>query len=329
MGMYVKKKYISLIEVIVTTAVILTLLSILASSIKSSRELTIRVQCLSNISQIRNYTEFFRKDYGKLPYSDKWLTDFSYAVEYLQGTKDLHVFTCPGSKDPEIKSTSDLTSKTSYLYLPRSKTMANNIQDGQNVGINLINLSDFLSKQDLVIYDKSPDHHRNYINIAFLFSGDEPPHANEGEIKTSNDLSKLLFFTAAGTLELENSPSLGGLDINPNLTNSSTFSIESTSGTTSEIRDQLDSEIGTTVKITIKVKSTGRTIVINGQEISLSPNSTYEISATANNSSQEPPYFIYELSQNIAGLGNWRLELYEGSGTLSIRQVSNGNTLSQ
>ena len=320
------KQNFSMMEVIVVMAIVLSLASVVFSSIKSSSDLSKKVTCLSNINQIRAYTELHRKDHGILPYSDIWLTDFSYAEAYMNSGDGLGVFTCPGSEDEALTSTAQLTQNTSYYYVPSRDMLEENMADGADNGFSLLNFKDLATKNQLVIYDKSPDHHNGSINIAYLFGDDDPSF--EGEIK-SVPFEDLLALDDANQLNLEEAPTLGELDINPSNSDGNLFTLTDTDGNTTTIReDAASGTVGQAVNITIKVKSTGRTLVIDGVEITLKTNTTYDITAvpSSDGSDTEDPYYIYELVQDGNGQGQWHITLSEGVGSVTVTDASSGES---
>ena len=183
-----RKVPFSMMEVIVVFAVIATTMSILFSSIQTSKDVAMKATCMSNISQIRNYAELYRKDYNNLPYTEIWLTDFTWVEPYT--SKDaLGVFSCPGDDGAQdLKEFNQLRYNTSYYYVPSSSQLEKNIVDGQAFGVSDLNIPDLAASQDAVIYDKSPEHHNGSINIAYLFKSDDPDfdgEANEGGTITS------------------------------------------------------------------------------------------------------------------------------------------------
>jgi competence protein ComGC len=205
-----KTKRVSLLEMIIVVAIAMTLLSLLISGIQTSKTMAVKVSCLSNISQVRNYVELYRKDNSKLPYSEIWLTDFSFASEYIGAPADLNVFICPGSDDETLYETSQLKYNTSYFYIPNSALWEDNIQDGQPYGVNEDDLEIIKASKNGVIYDKSPDHHQGQTNIAYLFGSDNPDSGFEGQIVTVGDTTKLIDLAGDTTLEL---PELADLDV--------------------------------------------------------------------------------------------------------------------
>ena len=204
------KKMFSVVEIMAVVAVTATLVSILTSSIKSSKDLAIQVTCMSNISQIRNYMELYRKDNNQLPYSEIWLTDFSFAQDYMGTGNDLKAFTCPGSDDEQLHEYSQLKYNTSYFYVPNASLWENNLEDGQPYGITVEDLTVIRTSENGVIYDKSPDHHNGKVNIARLFKSDDANYSKEGTISSIDDTDQLIELAGDTTLDL---PELADLDI--------------------------------------------------------------------------------------------------------------------
>jgi type II secretory pathway pseudopilin PulG len=153
-----------MVEVMAVIAVTSTLGVMLVSSIKSSKDLALQVSCMSNVSQIRTVAEMHRKDFGKLPYSDTWLTDFSFASSYLGEDNSLSIFNCPVAEDKPVTSYSQLSNSTSYYYVPDAKQLIQNIEDGQKVGLLSSEIEQLSQIQDGAIYDKSPSHHNGKVN---------------------------------------------------------------------------------------------------------------------------------------------------------------------
>ncbi|MFT5452694.1 MAG: type II secretory pathway pseudopilin PulG [Enterobacterales bacterium] len=204
------KKMFSAVELMAVVAITATLASILVTSIKSSKDLAVQVTCMSNISQIRNFMELYRKDNNQLPYSEIWLTDFSFAQDYMGTGNDLKAFTCPGSDDEQLHEYSQLKYNTSYFYVPNASLWENNIEDGQPYGITAEELTVIRASENGVIYDKSPDHHNGKVNIARLFKGDDANYSKEGTIASINDTDQLIELAGDMTLDL---PELADLDI--------------------------------------------------------------------------------------------------------------------
>ena len=320
-----KSHKFSMVELMTVVAVVMTLISILFTSIKKSKDSALLVACMSNISQIRTYTELYRKDNGKLPYSEIWLTDFSYAADYMEGTKsELSVFTCAGSTDAPLTSTDQLVHGSSYYYVPGRDALEKNIDDGAAYGFNLLNLASLAEKNQLVIYDKSPDHHHGKINTAYLFSDDGTSNELEGKI-VSNSNVNYLTFDGSGQLVLENSGSYGGLNINPSNSTGNLFTLTDPDGNIITVRENDGESSGAAVSITIKVKAQGRTLTVDGEEITLDVNTTYTITATADDPDLDP-FYIYSLTQDGNGTGQWWVELFEGVGTITITDDGGNST---
>jgi type II secretory pathway pseudopilin PulG len=324
--MNTNKKYFSLLELICVVAVVMTLFSVLVSSIKSSKDLGIQVACMSNISQIRNYVELYRKDNKMAPYSEIWLTDFSFVEPYLVSEgNDLHAFICPGSDDEALTGTEGLKYNTSYYYVPGRDILANNIADGQAFGFSLLNIGDLATKNQLVIYDKSPNHHNGKINTSYLFGDDDAGYSKEGKIIGETNEDDYLALDSTGQLDLEDAESFGSLNINPSNSTDTLFTLTDPDGNIIEIRSDGISGTGQAVSITIKVKSTGRTLVIDDEEFVLQTNRTYEISATPSDDSVEDPYYIYELTNESDSEGNatgkWWIDLFSGIGSITITEL--------
>jgi len=171
----------SMIEAMVVLAITATLSSIIFSSLKTGKDVTVKAVCMSNISQIRNYAELYRKDNNNLPYTEIWLTDFSWVEPYTTADA-LDVFTCPGEEDSlKLLEFSQLKYNTSYYYVPSATQLERNIADGLAYGVDYTSIPDIAASQDAVIYDKSPDHHNGSINIAYLFKSDDPDFNADGE----------------------------------------------------------------------------------------------------------------------------------------------------
>ena len=322
-----QKNNFSMMEVIVVLAVVMTVASIVFTSIKSSSDLAKKVTCMSNIAQIRAYAELYRKDNNQLPYSDIWLTDFSFAADYMSEAKEnLAVFTCPGSDDEALSSFDQLTQYTSYYYVPARSMLEDNAADGADNGFSLLNFADLATKNQLVIYDKSPDHHNGRINIAYLFGDDDPGFRPDGEITSVNE-DDLLTLDSANQLNLDEAPSYGALNINPNNSEDNLFELTDLDGNVTSIREEdAAGTVGQAINITIKVKSTGRTLVIDGVEMTLDTNTTYDITAIVSSDGNDAsdPYFIYELTEEGNGQGQWWINLSEGIGSITVTNNKSG-----
>ena len=321
-----RKQHFSIMEVIVVMAVMMTVMSIIFSAMKTSSDLSKKVTCMSNIAQIRAYTELYRKDHGMLPYSNIWLTDFSYAADYMSGTDGLGVFTCPGSDDDALTTTDQLTQNTSYYYVPARAVLEENLADGSLYGFSLINLNALANKNQLVIYDKSPDHHNGKINIAYLYGDDEPQHELEGQIADTNS-DAVLALDGSGQLTLEDATSFGTLNINPGKSDNTLFTLTDRDGNIITVRTDTESATGTAVNITLKVKNTDRTLEFGDDEVELKTNATYDITATSTDSSGSvDPYYIYELTHSGNGTGQWTIDIYQGIGGITVTNTSTGES---
>ena len=318
----INTQYFSMVDLICVIAIVATLVSMLTTTISDSKEMTHKALCMSNLAQIRTYTELYRKDYKSAPYSETWLTDFSYVKEYLSSTDDLSVFTCPSSGDEELTNVNELKFKTSYYYVPGRDVLSANLADGQAFGFSLLNIAALTDKNQLVIYDRSPDHHNGEINTAYLFGNDDA-NTPSGKIVTSSNQEEYHSLNGAGLLELDEAETLGSLNINPAQSTGVLFTLTDTVGAISQIKDDTIASTGQGVNITIKVKSQGRTLVIDGEVFELKTNSTYNISTTPDpdSSSSTAPYFIYELSQDGSGAGQWWLDLFAGIGTVTLTKL--------
>lgn len=194
-----------MIEVLVVLAISASLLSILFTSLQTSKDVTMKATCMSNIAQIRTYVELYRKDNGNLPYSDVWLTDFRW-VEPYTSEEALAVFNCPGDEAAlELLEYNQLKYNTSYYYVPSAVQLEKNIADGQAFGVDTSHIPDIAATQDGVIYDRSPEHHNGSINIAYLFKSDDPDFEGDverGTIANLNDDTELLAVLDDGTVEV-------------------------------------------------------------------------------------------------------------------------------
>ncbi|MCM8538418.1 MAG: type II secretion system GspH family protein [Lentisphaeraceae bacterium] len=196
-----KRKRFSMLEILAVTAVSATLTTMIVSSIKTSKDVAIQATCMSNISQMRNITELYRKDHNSLPYSETWMTDFSFAESYL-GEDSLGIFKCPGSTDSDITSYSQLQSETSYYYIPSGRQLAKNIDDGLNYGLTADQTAELIASENGVIYDKSPNHHNGKVNIAYLFRDDDNNAELDGQIVSLNGNNDLLDLDGANIVNL-------------------------------------------------------------------------------------------------------------------------------
>ena len=231
----------------------------------------------------------------------------------------------PGSDDAHLTSTDQLKYDTSYYYVPSHAVLEANIADGQKYGFDLLNLGSLAATNQLVIYDKSPDHHNGKVNTAYLYGNEDPGETKEGKI-TTEVAGTYLALDGTNQLTLEDAASYGSLNINPANSDGNLFTLTDVDGNVIEIRDDNIGGTGKAVSITIKVKSTGRTLVVDEEEYTLKTNTTYEITATAEDGSELDPYYIYQLTQDGNGTGQWWLELFVGVGSITIEDTGSGET---
>jgi len=193
-----------MIETLAVIAVSATLGSIIVSSVKASKDIAIQATCMSNIAQIRDVTELYRKDHGSLPYSEIWMTDFSYAKDYLDEGNALNIFKCPGSDDYEVTQHSQLTHNTSYYYVANGAQLAKNIDDAAKYGIDATQANELIASQNGIIYDKSDSHHNGKVNIAYLYRDDDNDALLEGKSGTISSVgdSNLLDLDGANIVNL-------------------------------------------------------------------------------------------------------------------------------
>ncbi|MCM8529823.1 MAG: type II secretion system GspH family protein [Lentisphaeraceae bacterium] len=196
-----KRKSFSMLELLAVTAVSATVSSMVMSSIKTSKDVAIQATCMSNISQMRDVTELYRKDHGSLPYSATWMTDFSFVESYI-GEKSLGIFKCPGSNDSEVTSYSQLQSETSYYYIPSGRLLTKNIDDALNYGLTADQANELMASENGVIYDKSPNHHNGKVNIAYLYRDDDSDASLDGQIVSLNNNDDLLDLDGANIVNL-------------------------------------------------------------------------------------------------------------------------------
>ncbi len=166
--MKTRKNSFSMIEMLVVITIIGVMSSMIIGSFDKARDMAGRVTCLNNIKNIGVMTELYRKNNKVMPYTATWLTDFSFAAPYNSNTYS--VFNCNGDKDGvDTKNAADLKGKTSYYFIPARATMLKNWQDAIDNG-----MSDSSQIQSTMttaaIYDKSPSHHKGYVNIVYLMS---------------------------------------------------------------------------------------------------------------------------------------------------------------
>ena len=321
-----KKKKFSMVEVMVVVAVMATLITMLFTSVNSSNELAKSANCMSNISQIRTYVELYRKDNAKLPYSEIWLTDFSFTAPYLSGTADLAAFTCPGSEDEQMTSMDQLSSGSSYYYVPSVNDLVANLGDGSNLGIDFLDIPQIQNLDQLVIYDKSPDHHNGKVNAAWLYSDDTNKTNMEGKITVLSDVTSLPSVDGSGNLVISDPETYGSLNINPNNSDGNIFTLTDLNGDVIEVRDDSPGT-GSATTVTIQVKSQGRTLQIGDETIELDTNTSYDIVAIGDDeTSDEDAYFNYELTQDGNGNGQWWLDLFHGIGSIEVINNKDGSS---
>jgi type II secretory pathway pseudopilin PulG len=314
----INNKKFTMIELLVVSAVIATIISMVVSSIKSSQEMAKQATCMSNIGQIRIVTELYRKNNSKLPYSEIWLTDFSFAQDYLS-ENGLDIFTCPGSDDEDLTEYGQLTNKTSYYYIPNASQLMANIADGSQYGIDMFQLAAMADMQDGIIYDKSADHHNGKRNAAYLFKHEDTTAEYAGQIRILDNTDNFLAMDSTGIIDLPPAETLGTLNINPSNSDDNLFTLTNLDGTTIEIRDGIENgTCGLAKSITIKVKSTGRTITINDEEMTLRTNTTYTFSVDMDNDD----FFGYMLTNEADNDGNangqWWIDIIQGVGEIGI-----------
>jgi type II secretory pathway pseudopilin PulG len=313
-----KHRKFSMIEIIVVFAVSATMATMLITSIKTSKDIAKQANCMSNINQIRVITELYRKDNGKLPYSETWLTDFSFAADYINGANALTAFTCPGSSDADLTDESQLLGGTSYYYLPSTKTLMANLSDAEDMGVTLLTSAQLADYDQLVIYDKSPDHHNGKVNAAYLYSDDVNKASLEGQIVALSDVSALPTVDGSGNLELTDPEEYGILNINPAASEGNLFTLTDDEGNETTVRDD-EAGVGKATSVTVKAKSSGRTLSVGGDTLELKTNATYKIEAA-----DDDGYFFYELYQEGSGNGSWWLNLYKGEGGLKVTNQKTG-----
>ncbi|NQZ57549.1 MAG: hypothetical protein HRT88_08790 [Lentisphaeraceae bacterium] len=169
-----KKAHFTMIEMVVVIATMALLSSITFTLITSSKDLSMKTVCMSNLHQIQVVTELHRKDNGQLPYEENWFVDFTYAASYLEEGTELAVFTCPS--DPEysepVRAYGQLNGLTSYVYIPSKAMLELNLEDGLAGGFTQ---SDFDDLPEFTIADNSLDHHNGKLNILGLIEEYFPP----------------------------------------------------------------------------------------------------------------------------------------------------------
>ncbi|MEN9359430.1 MAG: hypothetical protein RL095_965 [Verrucomicrobiota bacterium] len=167
--MKTRKNSFSMVEMLVVITIIGVLGSMIIGSIDKARDMAGRVTCLNNIKNISVMTELYRKNNKVMPYSSTWLTDFSFAAPY--NSNSYEVFNCNGDTDGvSCTDASGLNGKTSYYFTPARATMIKNWQDAIDNGMSTKNIAQISDMTTAAIYDKSPSHHKGYVNIVYLMS---------------------------------------------------------------------------------------------------------------------------------------------------------------
>jgi type II secretory pathway pseudopilin PulG len=159
-------RYFSVVEVIVVSAVIAILASLVMSASSSIREAGKRTTCLNNLKQIQAIYEAYRKDHRKSPEGDSQNhDDFSFAKNYVE-VSDLDTFICPGDSSAEKMTSIDhLDGHTSYTYIPAvtsQKVFTTPVAElASNENVDLASLN-------LVVLDNNVDNHGGDRNIVYL-----------------------------------------------------------------------------------------------------------------------------------------------------------------
>jgi type II secretory pathway pseudopilin PulG len=196
--MKTRKNPFSMVEMLVVCTIIGVLFSMIIGSFDKARDMAGRVTCLNNIKNISVMTELYRKNNKVMPYTATWLTDFTFAAPYNSDTYS--VFNCNGDKDQiDCKGAADLNGKTSYYFVPARATMIKNWQDAIDNGMSVANIAQISDMTTAAIYDKSPNHHKGYVNIVYLMS-EESDKAGVGT--TIGDASDLYVLDSNNLLNL-------------------------------------------------------------------------------------------------------------------------------
>jgi len=331
------KQKFSMIELIVVVAILLTLSSIMMTTIRSSHHLTRRAQCLSNLAQIRDFTELYRKDHGKLYYSENWLTDFSYVAPYLSGANALQVFTCPGADhDEALSDVAQLNGGTSYYYVPAREAVYNEAFK-LNAAVDPMSWPQMASKNFLVIYDQSKGHHKGWRNVAYLFGDDRPEDGTiassfEDEDTDGDGGGELIDFpldiTEGGTVHVNPNNSKNECiitevenDIHGSWPFIRTIDLSSSdSSVTDELKDGYNG-IASQIKVRIikdpKLENSGETIEING--VSISHNVTYLL--TSSNPDGCISFTVYNSGNGGKAMGHWYLTVSGGDADIKCTQL--------
>lgn len=170
-----RKKYLrfyTMVELMVTTAAIAALASLLLPGLERAKGIAKKVYCLNNVKQIGIAANCYWHDKETLPYSSTWLIDFSFVSNYMDYYDAL---ACPDTDDA-INTAADLNGNTSYHYMgSRDDWIKNNevSGDGSEYGFDATNetITDMLSgKEQRVIYDRTDLVHNKHFNVLFLDS---------------------------------------------------------------------------------------------------------------------------------------------------------------
>jgi len=338
-----KKLAFSIIELIVVAAILLTLASIVFSSTQTAEEVAKRGQCMSNLAQIRNFTELYRKDHGEAPdpadfnaVNGEWWRDFSYATAYLGGNKALEVFHCPGDESTEITSISQLNGGTSYYYVPAREAVYNEAFK-LNAAVDPMSWPQMASKNFLVIYDQSKGHHKGWRNVAYLFGDDRPEDGTiassfEDEDTDGDGGGELIDFpldiTEGGTVHVNPNNSKNECiitevenDIHGSWPFIRTIDLSSSdSSVTDELKDGYNG-IASQIKVRIikdpKLENSGETIEING--VSISHNVTYLL--TSSNPDGCISFTVYNSGNGGKAMGHWYLTVSGGDADIKCTQL--------
>lgn len=178
-------KQFSLIEVLIILVVVSILSGLIFHASSVAREKAKMSTCLNNLKQIQTVYEVFRKDHRTTPYnplanSSKEFGDFTFAEKYVN-EDSLDSFVCPGDSDASVLIHEDLDGNTSYNYIPSFEDVedmnASNLLrtrgDYELAASNSSNPVVRIEDQYLIIYDKSRNSHKGFVNIVYLHgSGD-------------------------------------------------------------------------------------------------------------------------------------------------------------
>ena len=176
-------KQFSLIEVLIILVVVSILSGLIFHASSVAREKAKMSTCLNNLKQIQTVYEVFRKDHRTTPYnplanSSKEFGDFTFAEKYVN-EDSLDSFVCPGDNEASVFSHADLDGKTSYNYIPSLEDVED--MEDMNASNLLRTKGDYelaatdsstpvvrIDDQYLIIYDKSRDSHKGFVNIVYL-----------------------------------------------------------------------------------------------------------------------------------------------------------------